>query len=65
MIRMLIVFVAGCLFAITPVYAADKPVKVFILAGQSNQMPMKDWWSVGKIPFQPIPGSSGPRTSQT
>ncbi|RLS43075.1 MAG: sialate O-acetylesterase, partial [Planctomycetota bacterium] len=36
MIRPLIVFVAGCLFAITPMYAADKPVKVFILAGQSN-----------------------------
>ena len=36
MIRPLIVFVAGCLFAITPVYAADKIVKVFILAGQSN-----------------------------
>ncbi len=36
MIRILTVLVAGCLLADLPVHAADKPVKVFILAGQSN-----------------------------
>ena len=36
MLRTLIVFVAGCLLANVPVHADDRPVKVFILAGQSN-----------------------------
>ncbi len=36
MIRLLTVLLAGFLVASTPLHAADKPVKVFILAGQSN-----------------------------
>ena len=36
MIRFLMVSLVASLFAVTSVSAADKPVKVFILAGQSN-----------------------------
>src|SRR5258707_4472672 len=36
MIRCMIVFLVTCFLATTPVQAADKPVKVFILAGQSS-----------------------------
>lgn len=36
MVRFLLASVAACLLATTPLQAAEKPVKVFILAGQSN-----------------------------
>lgn len=36
MIRLLIALLTGCLMANTPLRAADQPVKVFLLAGQSN-----------------------------
>lgn len=38
MTRFLIGFVFGCLLWTTPSRAADKPIKVFILAGQSNMV---------------------------
>src|SRR5437764_4514626 len=36
MVRFAMVAAAACLFVAAPVSAADKPVKVFVLAGQSN-----------------------------